>query len=639
MDNLFVASLAVLNQILEAGNAITAFSLLAYTLTFNLRERVARSFAILLGGLTLVYFGEVMAGLARSTGEVEAWLRLSWVGLSFLPAAYLHLSDALLEATGRPSRGRRRLAVRLAYLFAVMFVGLTGLGGSIADGLQLVGSTAYFQLSPGFWVFAAYLIVTLGLTALNLYRAYGRCLTSASQRRMGYLMAGSVAPILGALPFLSLGFTPLLSQPVVFWMLNAILNVAVAVSMVLMAYVVAYFGVSVPDRVVKSRLFQWILRGPIVASTVLAVMVTVNRMAVFMGLENSRAVPFSMVITLLVLQAVITLVRPSLERYLFYGEDRRDVIRLQVLEQRLLTSGDLRQFFESVLNAACDITGTTSGFVAALGPQGLDLEVAVGPENPLRNQNPVPAILTTENRREVEGLGPVFVWDGNWLLPLHPSDSDELIGLIGIRSPDDPAALSREQAELLQLLGGRVVEALKDRTLQREVFAAVDRLSEEVGEIQRLRAAARYGGVEALGAGPLPSDGADMVAWVREALSHYWGGPRLTSSPLLGLEIVRQAVEEQGGNPVNGLREVLRRGIERVRPEGERRFTAEWMLYNILEMKFLEGRKVRDIAMRLAMSEADLYRKQRVAIEAVARAIGEMEREALQGPGPLKLPG
>ena len=45
-------------------------------------------------------------------------------------------------------------------------------------------------------------------------------------------------------------------------------------------------------------------------------------------------------------------------------------------------------------------------------------------------------------------------------------------------------------------------------------------------------------------------------------------------------------------------------------------------------MKFLEGRKVREIAMRLAMSEADLYRKQRVAIEAVAQAIIEMERQA-----------
>jgi hypothetical protein len=38
---------------------------------------------------------------------------------------------------------------------------------------------------------------------------------------------------------------------------------------------------------------------------------------------------------------------------------------------------------------------------------------------------------------------------------------------------------------------------------------------------------------------------------------------------------------------------------------------------------------VRDVAMRLAMSEADLYRKQRVAIEQVAQVISEMESEAL----------
>jgi hypothetical protein len=38
---------------------------------------------------------------------------------------------------------------------------------------------------------------------------------------------------------------------------------------------------------------------------------------------------------------------------------------------------------------------------------------------------------------------------------------------------------------------------------------------------------------------------------------------------------------------------------------------------------------VREIARRLAMSESDLYRKQRVAIEAVARTLAEMEREEL----------
>jgi hypothetical protein len=47
-------------------------------------------------------------------------------------------------------------------------------------------------------------------------------------------------------------------------------------------------------------------------------------------------------------------------------------------------------------------------------------------------------------------------------------------------------------------------------------------------------------------------------------------------------------------------------------------------------LKFLEGRKVREVALRLAMSEADLYRKQRVAIEAVALAIVEMEQRAIE---------
>ena len=42
----------------------------------------------------------------------------------------------------------------------------------------------------------------------------------------------------------------------------------------------------------------------------------------------------------------------------------------------------------------------------------------------------------------------------------------------------------------------------------------------------------------------------------------------------------------------------------------------------------MEGRKVREIAMRLAVSEADLYRKQRVAVEAVANTIVEMEQQA-----------
>jgi hypothetical protein len=115
---------------------------------------------------------------------------------------------------------------------------------------------------------------------------------------------------------------------------------------------------------------------------------------------------------------------------------------------------------------------------------------------------------------------------------------------------------------------------------------------------------------------------------IKDALRDYWGGPRLTSSPLLRLRVVERALTEHDGNAVNALRAVLREAVERIRPEGQRKFTAEWLLYNILEMKFLQSQKVRDVAARLAVSEADLYRKQRVALEELAAAILEMEREA-----------
>ncbi|MFQ5459423.1 MAG: hypothetical protein ACE5EL_01375, partial [Anaerolineae bacterium] len=116
--------------------------------------------------------------------------------------------------------------------------------------------------------------------------------------------------------------------------------------------------------------------------------------------------------------------------------------------------------------------------------------------------------------------------------------------------------------------------------------------------------------------------------WVKEALSDYWGGPRLTDSPLLKLNIARGALAASEGNPAKAMRQLLDDALERLRPEGERSMTAyEWLAYNILELKFVKGLRVRDIAGRLAMSESDLYRKQRVAIEALAHQLAAMEAD------------
>ncbi|NTV37326.1 MAG: hypothetical protein HGA53_10270, partial [Anaerolineaceae bacterium] len=200
----------------------------------------------------------------------------------------------------------------------------------------------------------------------------------------------------------------------------------------------------------------------------------------------------------------------------------------------------------------------------------------------------------------------------------------ELIGFLGISFPKKRYNdLDREELGALRLLYKRAELALHDRHTQEKIFQSLGLLSDQADLIQRLRAAGQFDPNQALD--DTNGSSQDITVAVRDALSHYWGGPKLTESPLLKLNIVQTMLAHHEGNPINAVRAVLRDAIEKMRPEGERKYTGEWMLYNILEMKFLEGKKVKEIAMRLSMSEADLYRKQRVAIDSVAKTIKEME--------------
>jgi hypothetical protein len=171
---------------------------------------------------------------------------------------------------------------------------------------------------------------------------------------------------------------------------------------------------------------------------------------------------------------------------------------------------------------------------------------------------------------------------------------------------------------------------LEDRRLQQGVFQAFEGLLPEVASLRRLRRAARYGRVEELTDDQF-MESPDFVQRIKDALGQYWGGPKLTDNSLLGMAVVRKALDENEGNAQRAMRAVLQQAIENLRPEGQRSMTTtEWILYNILEMRFIQGRKVREVAMRLAMSESDLYRKQRVAIESVASIVAELERLAAE---------
>ena len=60
--------------------------------------------------------------------------------------------------------------------------------------------------------------------------------------------------------------------------------------------------------------------------------------------------------------------------------------------------------------------------------------------------------------------------------------------------------------------------------------------------------------------------------------------------------------------------------------------SSEWVVYNILEAKFVQGRPIREIADRMAISESDFYRKQRAAIGQLAKTLIAMELELGEAP-------
>jgi hypothetical protein len=201
---------------------------------------------------------------------------------------------------------------------------------------------------------------------------------------------------------------------------------------------------------------------------------------------------------------------------------------------------------------------------------------------------------------------------------------------MGIWARSPQPNLLPEEEEVFHMLRDRTARVLDDMQLQEDVFVALEGVMRETAAVLDEPEARLDYGI------PIPrsrqehdiTNQPDFVDLVRDALKDYWGGPRLTAKPLLQLNVVKSKLDENEGNPARAVRAVLTNAMEKLKPEGQRSMTmTEWVLYNIVELRFVQGKKVLDVARRLAMSEADLYRKQKYAINQVAQNIAEMERE------------
>jgi len=617
--------LRAINQIFEAGIAITALSLFLRSLSFNLRDRVSQSFAVVLACVMVIFSGEAISGALIESDLISFWQRFQWIGIIFLPPALQHFSDSLLATTGRPSRGRRHKVILSSYIISSLFLGTLLLGYLIGPTIFEGAVYPHPTPTPFSVIFTFYYLVSIVLASVGIWRAYRRTKLRVSRRRITYLLIGVIFLAIGSYPYMQLGSSFAQQFSLIFISLVIFGNLGIFLCLLLMAYAVAFFGVPWPDRIVRSRLLKWLLRGPITVFVMLFLITLANQIKDYLGAPYMVAIPIVSVISVMFSEHIITLIFPYIDRWLLQRGEGDHYYLLQTLSERLISAGDLRQFLEAILAGVCDQFQVSKGFVAALEDEGWEIVVHAGGQEQYEFGE-IKEVLQSDV--DLNGNLSLLVWGDYWIYPLFNLEHSELIGLLGILRRIDNEHLEDDLIDALRVLGQRAAMALEDRKLQRSVILSLQELSPKVALIQRLRAAFRYNQSEVLKGLDNFEPPKDFSQWVKDALSHYWGGPKLTESPLLDLQVVQESLQDHDNLPVNALRNILRTAVEQVRPSGDRKFTSEWTLYNILEMKFLEGRKVKEIAKRLAVSEADLYRKQRVAIEAVANSIIEMEMKA-----------
>ncbi len=631
--------LAFSNVMMSSVVTILAFSLMAYTFTYNFRNPVARRFALLLVCVLVTYASDVALERVMTVGSAERWLRFQWLGIALLPAASYTFALSVLQTTNYRIRRRRWVANIIGVLGVASAVDALW-GGQLVNGIRFDPPISYLEAGPYFGLFAVYFAVVFLLALANINKARQRCLTENSRKRMTYLLLGFVAPGIGVFPYL-IGLSRVIStahSSAAVFLVSFFGNMAVAALMVLMSYTVAYFGVYTPDRVVRYRLLRFFMRGPVVAICVILAVQTVPTIERLMGLPTD-VVLFSIITGVIVVSQLFLSISKSLTDRLIYREDRNEVAWLRELDRRLLTTTDLRQFLENNLTALCELLRVPSGFVAGVIGQDLILEAVIGSEQTRQQVMAVPDWADTLNLalKWAEPLRPLS-HAGFWIWPLlEPAidgENRQILGVLGVKARTETPLLSLDEIDVLDRMLDRITGVLADRKLQQGVFVTLRRIIPALEQAQQWRGIVPYTADEsdtqpatAL-LDPSPIHSPEFESWVKDALSHYWGGPKLTRSPLTRLHIVAHVLDQANDDPTKALRLVLGRAIERLKPDGKQNLSApEWLLYNILAMRFIQGRKVREIADRLAMSESDLYRKQRVAIGQLARVLSEMEQD------------
>ena len=582
------------------------------------------SFTFLLASIVVILATDAFFTTTSNPGELAFLLRLQFVGLILLPAAYFYFSNALLAITGNPSKGKRTIFGLVSIILSALFLYLNFAGKLFLEVAITNLPVPSVQRTIFFDFFSIYFAIVMTAAWYNFFRAVNRTASKKSKQRMIYLVIAAFGPALGSFPYLLYGSEIIVIFPSLFWLVSIIAYLVVSVSIIIMTYTVSFFGLPWPDRVIKSRLFKWIMRGPATAILTLGVTTLISRLAVQFDVGLRSINILGMVAAIIIFEFSVTIFSPYWEKLLFFGADKEELEKIRQLENRLLTKNDLQQFLELVLASFCDLLQIENAVLFEQKKNGPEKLVSIGKPLVLSEQESLLLNETSTNEKIEHRYIKIAE---KYIFPIsdHKGDRTEILGFIlCINLHEDQ--LDDEKIENMTRLLTRAAAALYDRQQQETILESLDVLSPQVFALQNLLAVSRFNRAKIIDGVPV-TESDQFEGYIKDALSHYFGGPRLSQSPLIQLATVQARIVNESEPAVTALRAVLQQAIHRIRPTGDRQYTNEWVLFNILDLKFIEGWKVRDLCRKLSLSEADFYRKQRIAVAAVADHILLMEQE------------
>jgi len=628
-----------LNLLLSAAVLIVTFSLLAYITMQNRGSDIARALCVLLAGVVVVYGGDLLLDRAVREGTKTFLGRAQWLGIGTVPAGYLHLANALFALGPRAELARKRRGlVWLGYAGGLSFALLVLLGSElVVRGALSDGPITQFTAGPLFWAYCLFFLIGAATALAAILESRLSALTPTQRRRLSYLGATFAAPGIGVFPFLVVG-VPGFAPTGVLIALQAIASLTVMVMITVMTYSVAFQGVLLPERLIKQDFIRWWLYGPFVGVTIVLFFQATPALERLVGLPRDILFTFSVMVMTVLMPIFVSRVKPYLDA-LVYMQDHEEIDYLRNLPRSMFTRSDLRTLLENSLVAICGALRVETGFVIAPGEEGFLVRAVTGSrrevkrfvgEYPLAEIVPQIERLPDHDRNILPATDAFLACGGFCLLPLRSPDG-VFLGALGVAIPADQlrcdGGLSAHTRHLIAVLAHQMELALATVQMQQRILDALRGLGPEMQSLQQLSSRLE----QATPASLAEMDGdvtmnPEFTQLVKDALTQFWGGPKLADSPLLGLRTVRRYLDDQGGSPTRALQAVLRQAISNLRPDEQLDPSAqEWLLYNLLEGRFLQRKTVRDVANRLAMSESDFYRKQRVAVEEVARQIALME--------------